>query len=127
MADKELQFWTTPPNVFLVATNTADDNQVLGCISYQVKNSKTVEMNRLAVNSSMRRMRIGEKLVNALLDEARRTGYQTMYLETSTPASSAIRLYERMNFQFLQRCKFYIPYLDIVTGIHIVAYSRSLN
>ena len=52
MKDKTLKFWTTPPNVFLVATAPILPNVILGCISYQEINPTTVEMNRLGPSMS---------------------------------------------------------------------------
>ena len=52
MKDKTLKFWTTPPNVFLVATAPILPNIILGCISYQEINPTTVEMNRLGASMS---------------------------------------------------------------------------
>jgi hypothetical protein len=49
MKDPELKFWTSPPNGFLVATNTYDD-KVIGCIAYKKNSDSTLELNRLVVN-----------------------------------------------------------------------------
>ena len=127
MADEELKFWTTPPNVFLVATSKEADNKVLGCISYRVINPTTVEMHRLSVDSSLRGLRIGEKLVNALQDTAKENGYEAMYLETSSAQIAAIKLYKRLQFNFLHRCKFEYPFLDIISGLYVVAFMKSLK
>ena len=40
-------------------------------------------MNRLAVDNDFRGMKIGRKLVQALIDLAKENGYENMYLETS--------------------------------------------
>ena len=61
MRDPALEFWTTPPNVFLVATNTS--GMVVGCISYRIITPDTVEMHRLTVDSKSRGLGIGRKLV----------------------------------------------------------------
>ena len=49
MKDPDLKFWTTPPNVFLVALSE-DSQKVVGCISYRKIASDTVEMHRAAVD-----------------------------------------------------------------------------
>ena len=66
MRDAALEFWTTPPNVFLVATNTS--GMVVGCISYRIITPDTAEMHRLTVDSKSRGLGIGRKLVQELLD-----------------------------------------------------------
>ena len=92
MKDKSLKFWTTPPNVFLVATAPILPNVILGCISYQEINPTTVEMNRLAVDSGFRGMKIGRKLVQSLIDVAKENGCENMYLVTSGPYGTKWRL-----------------------------------
>ena len=85
MKDKNLSFWTTSPNVFLVASAPIMPNMILGCISYKKIDPYTIEMNRLVVDTDFRGMKIGRKLVQALIDVAKENGYENMYLETSGP------------------------------------------
>ena len=125
MADTELKFWTTHPNVFLVATSVSS-GKVLGNISYRQLNSTTVEMHRLAVNSDFRGLGVGRKLVQKLLDTAKENGYETMYLTTSTPSFSAIKLYEKMGFKFLRYNDFEASFLGKFTGLKILAYTQRL-
>ncbi len=125
MADEDLKFWTSSPNVFFVATNESDE--AIGSIAYQEMNSNTVELNRLAVDSRMRGLRIGQKLINALQDTARDNGYENMYLDTSIAQMPAIKLYEKMNFKFLHCCKNEYFLLDVITGLHCVAYMKTLK
>ena len=103
MKDKELKFWTTKPNAFLVAKI---NGKVVGCISYKQINQDTVEMNRLAVDSNYRGLGIGRKLVEALNDTAKNEGYTTMYLETSDAQVDAWKMYEKMGFSFLRTMDF---------------------
>ena len=99
MKDKKLELWTTTPNCFLVATTKSD--KVVGCISYKQLSSDTAEMHRLKVDSEFRRQKIGQKLVQALLNTAWSKGFYVMYLETSNANIEAINLYEKLNFKFL--------------------------
>ena len=103
MQDKELTFWTTPPNKFLVATDSTS-GRVLGCISYRKIAEDTVEMHRLSVDPNCRGLGLGQKLVQELLSTAKQNGFTSMCLETSSSQKSAIKLYERMGFQFVHVC-----------------------
>ena len=127
MKDKSLKFWTTPPNVFLVATAPILPNLILGCISYKEINPTTVEMNRLVVDSGFRGMKIGRKIVQSLIDVAKENGYENMYLVTSGPYGTkwnALYLYEKMNFKYLRSMGFSWPtcILGCFTSIRGVSY-----
>ena len=117
-----------PPNCFLVATTKSD--KVVGCISYKIFSSDTAEMHRLAVDSEFRRQKIGQKLVQALLNTAWSNGYDSMYLETTNAQTGALNLYEKMNFKYLHNVPsgpFPWSILDFLTGIKIRAYVRQTN
>ena len=130
MKDKNLELWTTPPNCFLVATTKSD--KVVGCISYKQLSSDTAEMHRLKVDSEFRRQKIGQKLVQALLNTAWSNGFYLMYLETSNAQIEALNLYEKLNFKFLH----YVPsargsiprkILGFLSGLKVKAYLRQTN
>ena len=53
MYDPELEYWTTNPNIMLVAKSNKS-GKVLGMISYRQISHDTVEMHRLAVDSTKR-------------------------------------------------------------------------
>lgn len=124
MADEHLKFWTTPPNVFLVATSSAT-GKVLGCISYRQINPTTVEMHRLCVDFNFRGLGIGSRLVQALRKTAKQNGYEVMYLETSSSQFDAIRIYDK-EFQYLRDAYFDHPFFDYVSGLRVVSYIARL-
>ena len=127
MKDENLEFWTTPPNCFLVATISG---QVVGCISYKKFSSDTAEMHRLAVDLEFHGQKIGQKLVQALLNTAWSNGFDSMYLETTNAQTSAINLYEKMDFKYLRDCSlalFPTNMLDFWSGLHNRAYVRQTN
>ena len=123
MIDEALHFWTDKPNVFLVAKIR---HQVVGCIAYKKIAEDTVEMYRASVDEDFRGLKIGEKLVNELLNYAKSDGYQKMYLITGCAQVPAIKLYQKLGFQFVENLK--LPFnnylIDIITGIYLVAYSK---
>ena len=126
MADKALTFWTTPPNVFLVATSSST-KQVLGCISYRKIAEDTVEMHRLAADSKARGLGVGLKLVKALFETAKENGFKKLYLETSSPQLAAINIYDRMNFSVREDKKFGVFLYDLLSGLNIVAFTYKLQ
>lgn len=125
MADKALKYWTTSPNVFLVATSPSTE-QVFGCISYRQIAEDTVQMHSLSVDNRARRQGIGHTLVKALLKIGRENGYKKLYLETTSPQHDAIKLYDKMNFYLRQEKKFGNFLLDALSGLNIVAYTHRL-
>ena len=127
MKDENLEFWTTPPNCFLVATK---GDQVVGCISYKQFSSDTAEMHWLAVDPEFHGQKIGQKLVQALLNTAWSNGFDSMYLETTNAQISAMNLYENMGFEYLRDCSlalFPTNILDFLSGLHNRAYVRQTN
>ena len=125
MADKALKYWTTPPNVFLVATSSSSE-KVLGCISYQQIAENTVEMHRLSVDTHARGIGIGWKLVQTLFDTARQNGYKMFHLQTTTAQFDAIKLYDRTDFNSRQEKKFGVFLVDALTAINIIAYKYKI-
>ena len=118
MKDKELKYWTTAPNIFLVAET--ESGRVVGCISYKQISPNTVEMHRLSVDFLFRKLGIGRILVKTLLNTAKANGYDTVYLETwPRPAQ---KLYEKMKFQFLHGKTNISPVVDFFTGMKLLCY-----
>ena len=125
MKDPELKFWTTSPNIFLVALSQ-DSQKVVGCISYRKIASDTVEMHRTAVDMNSQGLGIGKKLVQALEERAKSEGFLHMYLETSTPQVAAWKMYEKCGFQFLRYKPTPMPLFDHFTGRRAKAYTKQL-
>ena len=99
MKDPELKSWTTLPNIFLVATT--DSGKVVGCIAYKQINLDTVRLGRNSVDKEFRRLGIGQKLVQTVLETAKDNGYETVLVSTSIAQLHAKKLYEKMNFEFV--------------------------
>lgn len=121
----DLKFWTTEPNVFFVAT-LSRTGQVIGCIAYQEMSQKTVEMSRLSVDPMFRGLGIGKKLVQVLLDAARKNGYDTVYAITTSPQFGATKLYEKMSFKFVGKSNFDSSLFNYISGIRLVTFSYKL-
>ena len=143
MGDKELKFWTTQPNCFLVACPVNQPDKVLGCVSYKDVEKYpdstitpdlgpgTVEVNRMAVDKACRGLGIGQQLMESLLMKAKKEGYSKVYLSTSNGQASAIRLYRRMGFkEVVGRLGLETAiskYLVFLNGVHIYEFSYDLK
>ena len=133
MSDRNLEFWTTSPNVFLVATTTNNlsnmPGKIVGIIAYKKIGPNTAELSRLTVDMDYRRMKIGQRLIQSLIDLAQENGFEEIYLETSAPygfhsVRDAVCLYEKMNFQHLRTFKFGWPssIFAWLTSLRVMSY-----
>jgi len=75
------------------------DNSVAGCIALRPLESNACEMKRLFVREEFRGLRIGQMLIERVIDEARYIGYEVMRLDTFPPKmGKAVKLYESYGF-----------------------------
>src|SRR5689334_17403450 len=58
------------------------DGQPAGCIAFKPLDSTTCELKRLYVRPAFRGLHLGRQLVSRLIDEARRSGYKRMALDS---------------------------------------------
>ena len=87
----------TPPHGRILAA-LSDESRVVGCVAYYRHSQTRCEMKRLYVKPEYRSLRLGSRLIETLIDEARADGYEEMVLDTVRELRSAIRLYERLGF-----------------------------
>ena len=74
-------------------------DQAVGCIAFRPIDHETCEMKRLYVKPENRSLQAGRQLISNLCDEARKTGYRRMFLDTIPSMASAIRLYTSFGFK----------------------------
>lgn len=79
------------------------DNPIIGCVALRRNTSTWCEMKRLYVNQQARRVGAGEKLVQAIINEARELGYQGMRLDTLSEMTAAQKLYRRFGFEVIEK------------------------
>lgn len=130
MKDKELQFWTTWPNHFLVAALQSDPGKVLGCVAYKTIGSNSVEVNRLSVAGDVRGLGLGKKLMVAVFECAKQNGHSRVYLTTSNGQETAIKLYRKMGFKEVGREGLQTPiskYLIPINGLHVLQFLYELK
>lgn len=87
--------YTMPNGRIFVAI---ENDCVVGCVAYYRHNEIRCEMKRLYVKPEYRHMKIGQKLIETLIDYATRDGYQEIVLDTIQPLQSAIALYKKNGF-----------------------------
>jgi ribosomal protein S18 acetylase RimI-like enzyme len=125
MKDPELKYWTNPPNGFIVATKKSTD-EIIGCVSYQKISESTVELNRLSVQSDARGLGIGQKLVQAVIKDAKDQGYKNVYLETSDAQIGAWQLYEKLGFIKLMKENSPVDNWTFIHGVIVFAYNYEI-
>jgi putative acetyltransferase len=92
-----------------------------GCIALQpLHEAYLCEMKRLYVRNQYRNMGIGEKLIEALLENAVNKGYKKMVLDSLKRLQAAIKLYRK--FGFTQTTAYYdnplteVVYMEKIFG-----------
>ena len=88
--------YTPPQGELLVAI---EKEQVIGMIAYHRHSAIRCEMKRLSVKPQYRGMKLGEQLIQKIMELAKQSGYTEMVLDTLLPLKAAIYLYQKMGFQ----------------------------
>lgn len=97
--------YAPPRGVLLLARNAA--GRAVACAALRpIEPAGICEMKRLYVTAQGRGHGLGTRLVETLLDEARRIGYREMRLDTLPTMAEAIGLYRRFGFTPME------PYYD---------------
>ena len=82
--------------LYLARANDA----IAGCIALRPLESNSCEMKRLFVRENFRGLRIGQNLIERVIDDAREIGYDAMRLDTFPPKmGKAVQLYESYGFR----------------------------
>ncbi len=75
------------------------DGEPAGCVCMKPVDVGTCELKRLYVRPGLRGLKIGWKLLTALMDEARTCGYRRMVLDSHISMEKAHQLYEAAGFK----------------------------
>jgi putative acetyltransferase len=75
------------------------DGKLAGCIALRKFEDEICEMKRLFVKENFRGQKIGISLIERLIEEAQKIGYEKIRLDTFPPKmSKAVSLYETSGF-----------------------------
>lgn len=88
-----------PDGCLLLAT---EGDEFVGCVALRRIGDSTCEMKRLYVKPSQRGSGAGRTLVRAIVEHARRLGYQTMRLDTVPSMKEARALYGTLGFRTIE-------------------------
>ena len=102
--------YAPPAGRLLVARSDAG---LAGTVALRPLGEAICEMKRLFVREAYRRHGLGRQLVNRILDEARRIGYQRMRLDTLAHMTEAVTLYKSAGFQLIP-AYYHNPLPDVV-------------
>lgn len=108
-----------PGGVILLAEQ---NGSAVGCGMTHALTPEMAEIKRVYIAPTARNQGLAGQICEALIEQARRDGYQRVVLDTSTQLPSAQRLYERLGFA---RCA---PYQPIPSEAlpHLVFYEMPL-
>lgn len=79
------------------------DGKMAGCIGLRKIDKLNCEMKRLYVRPQFRGKKIGEKLVQKIIEDAKEIGYSYMLLDTLPFLKSAIHMYKKFGFYIIER------------------------
>jgi putative acetyltransferase len=85
-----------PPRGALVIAYV--DGEAAGCAALRPLSDGAAEMKRLYVRPDYRNIGLGNQLINAIIDAARRATFHTLRLDTLPSMSSAQALYHKLGF-----------------------------
>lgn len=75
------------------------EKRTAGCIGLRKIDEENCEMKRLYVRPEFRGKHIGDRMIEKIIEDARKIGYRHMFLDTLPFLQSALYLYKRYGFQ----------------------------
>ena len=96
--------YAPPRGCLLLATQ---DGCPAGCVALREIDVRTCEMKRMFVYTHLHGKGVGRALAQAVIEQARAIGYQSMRLDTSIRQDEAKALYRSLGFRIIE------PYYDL--------------
>jgi len=92
---------------------------LVGTIALDRKSETEYELRRCTVDKKFRRFKIGTKLVQYLLTEAKKLGAKKVVLDTTNFQDPAIRLYRSLGFKTVKRVHMFYTVYDVFMEYHV--------
>jgi GNAT superfamily N-acetyltransferase len=96
---------------FIVVTHVG---RPAACVALAQRSSATAEIKRLYVRKEFRNQGLGSRLIQLVIERARRAGYQRVFLESHISMRAAHNLYVAEGFRIVEAPEEYPPYLRAV-------------
>ena len=90
------------------------NNEPVGCGAYKKYDEESVELKRIFVDESVRRLGLGKEIVHRLEEDARKSGFQYAVLETGRIMTGAVALYSKCGYEVIPN---YGPYADMPESV----------
>lgn len=89
---------------------TVQDGRAVGTVAMKLERPGVFELTKLGVDPNVQKGGMGRALCEQVIERFQARGGSTLFLETSTKLTGAIRLYEKLNFIELPNPKADSPY-----------------
>jgi N-acetylglutamate synthase-like GNAT family acetyltransferase len=76
-----------------------ENGNLCGTVGLYPMNEKTVELRKMYFTKDLRGQGFGSKTLQRMIEKAKVSGFKRIYLETATPLTEAIHLYEKFGFK----------------------------
>uniref|UniRef100_A0A8D0CZL9 N-acetyltransferase 8-like 2 n=1 Tax=Sander lucioperca TaxID=283035 RepID=A0A8D0CZL9_SANLU len=102
MQDIPGNYLSRPDDCFWVAEAEVDGRaQIMGMVAVVAKQSgeeRHGELFRMIISPSCRRVGLGFRMAQTVIDFCKERGFSRVVLETSSPATAAVALYKKLGF-----------------------------
>lgn len=82
-----------------------DETSLIGTVGIRPLNETSCELKALYLYSKYHGQGLGYRLITTALEEAKRIGYEAMYLDTISTSERAIKLYKAVGFEEIEQYK----------------------
>ena len=101
--DGRHDFYNNIGDNFVVFYCLIDQDKLIGTVALKKLDENTVELKAMYLDRSYRGKGLGRRLMDKIVDEAKRLGYKSIVLDSMSQYKDALRLYERTGFQNTER------------------------
>lgn len=101
--DGRHDFYNNIGDNFAVFYCLFDQDKLIGTVALKKLDGNTVELKAMYLDRDYRGKGFGRRLMNKIVDEAKRLGYKSIVLDSMSQYKDALRLYERTGFKNTER------------------------